>query len=191
MSKFYRFFTSDKIKFLDDILFQLEKEPIEQNEDNIAPIVCFKDSKPDKIFGSFRITKKFIPEGKERKYFRIAVNYLEREKYVSIIPTNPAIPNYIINYEGIVLVRNGGLSKKIFLDKVTGVLQRTAWLVIFLTFLFNVLLQLNLLEPINRSEEKSPSKIKPKIEENSNQIHSDDSNQIFKKKMSLDSVSIK
>ncbi|NGZ90402.1 hypothetical protein [Psychroflexus maritimus] len=158
MSKFYRFLSSPKIRFLDDILIELEKEPVEQNEDYIAPKVCYFDSKPYKIFGSFRLTQHFIPKGKERLYFRIATLYLERENLISIIRVNPYTPTYLINYEGVVLVKSGGLGRKIFLEKLSGILQRLAWTTVFLAFLINTLIQLKLVHPFKASNrETNPS----------------------------------
>ncbi|WP_417197769.1 hypothetical protein [Bizionia sp.] len=151
MSKFYRFLSSPKIRFLDNILIELEKEPVEQNEDYIAPKVCYFDSKPDKIFGSFRLTQPFIKEGKERLYFRIATLYLERENLISIIRVNPYTPTYLINYEGIVLVKSGGLGRKLFLEKWSGRLQRMAWIIAFFTLLFKILIDLNYIQPIKES----------------------------------------
>ena len=158
MSKFYKFLSSPKIRFLDDILIELEKEPVEQNEDYLAPKVCYFNSKPTKPFGSLKLTQPFIPEGKERKYFRIAVLYLERENLITTLRVNPYKPDYLINYEGIVLVKNGGLGRKIFLEKLSGILQRLAWTTVFIAFLVNTLIQLNIIQPFKASNrETNPS----------------------------------
>lgn len=168
MSKFYRLLSSPKIRFLDDILIELEKEPVEQSEDCIAPKVCYKDTKPDKVFGSFRITKPFIPENKERKYFRIATLYLERKNLITILRFNPFTPTYIINYEGIVLVRGGGLGRKLVLEKLSGILQRLAWTIVFLTFLINTLIQLGYIQKSTVTTEQTI----PNLPVNKNTIES-------------------
>lgn len=179
MLKYYRLLSSPKILFLDDILIELEKEPYEQGEDYIASKVCFKDTKSDKIFRSFRITKPFIPEGEELNYFRIASLYLERENLITVLRYNPFSPKYIINYEGIVLVKSGGLGRKLVLEKLSGVLQRLAWFIVFLTFLVNTLIQLGYISkstpateqnipslPVNKNiiklEKEIPKSVQPK-----------------------------
>ena len=169
MFKFiYRIFSKDKINFLDEILEELESNPIIRNEDEIAPKLCFYDEKfAKRSKDTFRNTRKFIPINSERLYFRNAALYLDREKLITVI--DGGLHNscqYLINYEGIILIRNGGLAKKIFLEKFTGILQRLAWFVIFLTFLFNVLLQLKFeTSEINTSSSQKPLNIeitKPK-----------------------------
>lgn len=157
MSKFYRLLSSPKIRFLDDILIELEKEPVEQNEDCIAPKVCYFDSEPDKIFGSFRLTQPFIPEGKERLYFRIATLYLERENLISVIRVNPYTPTYLINYEGIVLVKNGGLGRKLFLEKWSGRLQRMAWIVALLMLILKIIIDLNYIPIKETNSDTTPN----------------------------------
>jgi hypothetical protein len=155
----YSLLSSPKISFLDDILTELEKELVAKNEAFIIEKVCYKFSKPDKIFGSFKKTKSFIPKNKEQLYFKIATLYLEREKLISIIQLNPEKPTYLINYEGIVLVKRGGLCKKLFLEKVSGWLQRLAWIIVFLTFLVNTLVELGYIQKSTVCTNENPPSV--------------------------------
>jgi hypothetical protein len=146
----YKYTTSKKVRFLEDILKFLEQNPFEHKEDDLATKVCFNyvNQKP---LPSIRMTKRFIPEGKERLFFRIASIYLEKEGLLDILKVNPNNPTYIITYQGIILVRKGGLGKKIFLDNTNGFLQRLFWFVGFLTLLFTILLQLGYLDFLKNS----------------------------------------
>ncbi len=129
----------EKFQFVDDILVQLAKEPEFQLEDYIAPIVCNNVSDVE-IFGKIYTTKDFIPQGKERLYFRIATFYLEEKKLIIVERSNPDNPKYLISYEGLILVKNGGLITELRNKYIKNFLEKTALVITILTFFLTVIL---------------------------------------------------
>ncbi|GIZ10387.1 hypothetical protein [Flavobacterium sp. UMI-01] len=138
-----RWFALDEEKFLfsDDILNQLAKEPEFQNEDYVAPIVC-NNLVDIEIFGKIYTPKDFIPKDKERLYFRNATLYLESKNLIIVDRTNPINPKYLISYEGLILVKNGGIIKDLRNTHIKDFLQKAVWFVAILTFFVSTLLSL-------------------------------------------------
>jgi predicted ATP-binding protein involved in virulence len=66
--------------------------------------------------------------------------HLEEEGFITKYPNikNIEVPLYLITYSGIILVKNGGYSKKLVLDRLKEILQRFAWFVTILTLLLNL-----------------------------------------------------
>ena len=140
----------EKFQFVDDILIQLAKEPDFQLEDYIAPIVCNNVSDVE-IFGKIYTKKDFIPQDKERLYFRIATFYLEEKKLIIVERSNPYNPKYLISYEGLILVKNGGLITDLRNKYIKNFLEKTALVITILTFFLTVILSFSRQESNNSS----------------------------------------
>lgn len=134
----YKSLVDNKISFLDDILNYLSLEIDLKDEDTISLNSCYSEEK-DEILGDTYVIKPFLPKNKERLYLRVALLHLEKEGYIEkhINNENINIPLYIITYSGVILVENGGYSKKLLLDKLKEFLQRFAWFVTIIGLLLN------------------------------------------------------
>jgi hypothetical protein len=132
----YKLLAGNKIKFLDDILTFLESQVEQQTEDLVASNSCYNSTK-DGVNYTF---KSFLTKDKERLYLRVAMLHLEEEGFITKYPNikNIEVPLYLITYSGIILVKNGGYSKKLVLDRLKEILQRFAWFVTILTLLLNL-----------------------------------------------------
>jgi hypothetical protein len=161
----YKFLVGGKIRFLDDILTFLESKVEQQSEDIVASNTCYLSNK-DKFFGVIYSFKTFLPKDKERLYLRVAMIHLENEKLIIKTTTkNLYIPDYLISYDGIILVKNGGYSKKIVLERLKELLQRCAWFTALVTLGFNIYFQthtVKLSSDISKSQVKQVSQT-PKI----------------------------
>lgn len=135
----YKYLVSGKIRFLDDILYFLESKLELQSENELSLGTCHKANK-NKLSGITYSFKSFLPKDRERLYLRVAMIYLEKENLIikQINLNNVEVPDYLISYSGIVLVRNGGYSKKFVLDKLKEFLQRLAWFVTVLALILNL-----------------------------------------------------
>lgn len=130
----------EKFQFVDDILKQLAEKPEFQNEEYIAPIVCNNISEIE-IFGKIYTPKDFIPQGKERLYFRIATMFLEEKKLIIVDREDPYDLKYLISYEGLILSKNGGVIEDLRNKYIRNFLEKFAWTVAILTFLFTTIIQ--------------------------------------------------
>ena len=135
----YKLLAGNKIQFLDDILTFLESKVEQQTEDLVASSSCYNYNK-DKVLGINYSFKSFLPKDKERLYLRVAMLHLEKEGLVNKLPNpnNIEIPLYLITYQGIILVRNGGYCKKLILDNIKETLQKIAWFITILTLILNL-----------------------------------------------------
>ena len=131
----FKYFSGSKIYFLDEILIALNSKPIKFDEDELSLLVC-NSATPFQF-------KEFLPKDNERLFLRSAMLYLEDKNLIHKFPntTNIEIPIYLISYEGIILVKKGGLGKQIILERLKDFLQRLAFLTAFITLLFNIIIQ--------------------------------------------------
>jgi len=124
------------LKYLDEILKELlETTGDYVNEDIIAPKVTFKKHKTP--IGDFITTYEGIPEDKERVIFRLAMRHLEKQDLIIMQAIDKNSPDYMITFEGLVVVKNGGLLKQRNNEKIKDFLQKIFWVIALLAFVVN------------------------------------------------------
>ena len=138
MFKFLSFLLSPKFYFLDLILKQLSQNfGYYYKEDELVEKVT-KDTSYVKDFNfHIKYTKKFIQEGNETYFVRYACQYLEEQNLIYISKLPPYDVKYTLTYNGLIIVKSGGLFWSKFWSYIKNSFQYTVWLVAILSFVVN------------------------------------------------------
>ena len=157
MKKPYKILVSRKLRFLDEVLEILAKDPgVKIKEDDLANKICFDETDVE-ILGKLFFRKEFIPENKEIMFTRLACIHLEDLKLLHKYTIIPEKPEYLISYEGIICVQDGGLSAKNIKSSFKSILQNLVWLSTLIAFCINTFL---LYFDHNKNLEEANKKIK-------------------------------
>lgn len=138
MFKFLIFIFSPKFYFLDSVLKELSTNfGYFYEEDNLVE----KITKEDFLIKTFNFTlrrnKPFIDIGNEKYFTRYACQYLEEQKLVAITLTGEDEVKYTLTYNGLIIVKSGGLFWSKFWNQLKTSTQYIVWIVAILTFVVN------------------------------------------------------
>lgn len=134
MNYLYKKIVNDKIIFMDDIMvFLIEKKSKEISLDDIIFNVGYKNFKGP-VFT--RLPKFSLDDDALKIFFSKTLDSLISKGLVQNLNNTQ---NYSITFDGILMINEGGITRKKALKKITGFLGRLSLIVAFFTFVFTII----------------------------------------------------
>ncbi len=138
MFKFLSFLISPKFCFLDLILKELSQNfGYYHKEKELVEKVTKTITKVEGTTFYIKLNKLFITDGNETYFVRCACDYLEEQKLISINKLPPYDVKYTLTYNGLIIVKSGGLFWSKFWSFIKNFFQYAVWIVAILSFVVN------------------------------------------------------
>ena len=138
MFKFLVLLFSPKFYFLDLLLKELSQNfGYYYKEEELVEKVTKTITKVEGTSFYIKLNKFFITDGNETYFVRYACDYLEEQKLISINKLPPYDVKYTLTYNGLMIVKSGGLFWSKFWSYIKNSFQYAVWLVAILSFVVN------------------------------------------------------